>query len=81
MKSLQYTSTEGDTGSIEAQVAVLTWEIQPLERTPQTAPKKDHAAHRGLMKIGRRRNLLAYLRTNDVDPNFRELINSLGLRR
>ncbi|AGY40337.1 30S ribosomal protein S15 [Streptococcus ilei] len=43
--------------------------------------KKDHATYRGLMKkIGRRRNLLAYLRKNDVN-RYRELINSLGLRR
>jgi len=45
------------------------------------AISKENATYRGLMKkIGRRRNLLAYLRTNDVN-RYRELINSLGLRR
>ena len=68
----QYARHEGDTGSVEVQVAVLTWEINHL---------KDHATYRGLMKkIGRRRNLLTYLRKNDVN-RYRELINSLGLRR
>ena len=67
----QYARHEGDTGSVEVQVAVLTWEINHL----------NHATYRGLMKkIGRRRNLLAYLRKNDVN-RYRELINSLGLRR
>ena len=65
----QYARHEGDTGSVEVQVAVLTWEI------------KDHATYRGLMKkIGHRRNLLAYLRRTDVN-RYRELIASLGLRR
>ena len=71
---------EGDTGSVEVQVAVLTWEINHLNEHIKQH-KKDHATYRGLMKkIGRRRNLLAYLRTNDVN-RYRELINSLGLRR
>jgi len=68
----QYARHEGDTGSVEVQVAVLTWEINH---------KKDHATYRGLMKkIGHRRNLLAYLRRTDVN-RYRELISSLGLRR
>ena len=76
----QYARHEGDTGSVEVQVAVPCLGNQPLERTHQTT-QKDHATYRGLMKkIGRRRNLLAYLRTNDVN-RYRELINSLGLRR
>ena len=76
----QYARTEGDTGSPEVQIAVLTWEINHLNDHIKSH-KKDHATYRGLMKkIGRRRNLLAYLRTNDVN-RYRELINSLGLRR
>lgn len=76
----QYARHEGDTGSVEVQVAVLTWEINHLNEHIKEH-KKDHATYRGLMKkIGRRRNLLAYLRTNDVN-RYRELINSLGLRR
>ena len=76
----QYARTEGDTGSPEVQIAVLTWEINHLNDHIQDH-KKDHATYRGLMKkIGRRRNLLAYLRQKDI-PRYRELISSLGLRR
>ncbi|HEV9893416.1 TPA: 30S ribosomal protein S15 [Streptococcus pneumoniae] len=76
----QYARHEGDTGSVEVQVVVLTWEINHLNEHIKQH-KKDHATYRGLMKkIGRRRNLLAYLRKNDVN-RYRELINSLGLRR
>ena len=72
----QYARHEGDTGSVEVQVAVLTWEINHLNEHIKQH-KKDHATYRGLMKkIGRRRNLLAYLRKNDVN-RYRELINSL----
>ncbi len=76
----QYARTEGDTGSPEVQIAVLTWEINHLNDHIQNN-KKDHATYRGLMKkIGHRRNLLAYLRQKDI-PRYRELISSLGLRR
>ena len=76
----EFKTHEGDTGSVEVQVAVLTWEINHLNEHIKVH-KKDHATYRGLMKkIGRRRNLLAYLRKNDVN-RYRELINSLGLRR
>lgn len=76
----QYARTEGDTGSPEVQIAVLTWEINHLNEHIQNH-KKDHATYRGLMKkIGHRRNLLAYLRRTDVN-RYRELIASLGLRR
>ena len=76
----QYARTEGDTGSPEVQIAVLTWEINhPNDHIK--SHKKDHATYRGLMKkIGHRRNLLAYLREKDVQ-RYRELIASLGLRR
>ncbi|MFT8727067.1 MAG: 30S ribosomal protein S15 [Liquorilactobacillus ghanensis] len=71
---------DGDTGSAEVQIAVLTADINELNKHIQTH-KKDYASQRGLMKkIGHRRNLLAYLRKNDVQ-RYRQLIKSLGLRR
>lgn len=71
---------EGDTGSPEVQIAVLTAEINHLNEHARVH-KKDHHSYRGLMKkIGHRRNLLAYLRNKDV-ARYRELIQSLGLRR
>lgn len=76
----EYARKEGDTGSPEVQIAVLTWEINHLNDHIKTH-KKDHATYRGLMKkIGHRRNLLAYLRDKDV-TRYRELIGKLGLRR
>ncbi len=76
----EYAIHEGDTGSPEVQIAVLTYEINLLNEHARVH-KKDHHSYRGLMKkIGRRRNLLAYLRNNDV-PRYRELIKRLGLRR
>ncbi|CAM4032185.1 30S ribosomal protein S15 [Lederbergia lenta] len=76
----QYKIHENDTGSPEVQIAVLTADINKLNEHLRTH-KKDHHSRRGLMKmVGRRRNLLTYLRNNDVQ-RYRELINSLGLRR
>ncbi len=76
----QYATHEGDTGSPEVQIAVLTAEINHLNEHARVH-KKDHHSYRGLMKkIGHRRNLLAYLRNKDV-ARYRELIQSLGLRR
>ncbi|GIN57783.1 30S ribosomal protein S15 [Lederbergia ruris] len=69
-----------DTGSPEVQIAVLTDEINRLNDHLRVH-KKDHHSRRGLMKmVGRRRNLLTYLRNKDVQ-RYRELINRLGLRR
>lgn len=71
---------EGDTGSTEVQIAVLTEEINTLNEHIRVH-KKDYHSYRGLMKkIGHRRNLLAYLRKTDIQ-RYRELIKSLGLRR
>ncbi|KRL38735.1 30S ribosomal protein S15 [Liquorilactobacillus uvarum] len=76
----KYARREGDTGSTEVQIAVLTADINELNEHIRTH-KKDYASQRGLMrKIGHRRNLLAYLRKNKVQ-SYRELIKSLGLRR
>ena len=71
---------EGDTGSPEVQIAVLTEEINHLNEHARMH-KKDYHSYRGLMKkVGHRRNLLAYLRQKDVQ-RYRELIQALGLRR
>lgn len=71
---------EGDTGSPEVQIAILTEEINHLNEHARMH-KKDHHSYRGLMKkVGHRRNLLAYLRQKDVQ-RYRELIQALGLRR
>ncbi|WP_025728011.1 30S ribosomal protein S15 [Atopobacter phocae] len=76
----EYAIHEGDTGSPEVQVAVLTADINALNDHIKTH-KKDFHSYRGLMKkIGHRRNLLAYLRNNDVQ-RYRELVKRLGLRR
>ncbi|MBM7716438.1 30S ribosomal protein S15 [Siminovitchia sp. FSL H7-0308] len=76
----QYRIHETDTGSPEVQIAVLTEEINNLNQHLRTH-KKDHHSRRGLMKmVGRRRNLLTYLRNKDVQ-RYRELIDRLGLRR
>ena len=76
----KYARHEGDTGSAEVQIAVLTADINELNDLIRSH-KKDYASQRGLMKkIGHRRNLLAYLRKTDIQ-RYRELIKSLGLRR
>ncbi|MBS4172563.1 30S ribosomal protein S15 [Bacillus sp. FJAT-49736] len=76
----QFKVHENDTGSAEVQIAVLTEDINNLNEHLRTH-KKDHHSRRGLMKmVGKRRNLLTYLRNKDVQ-RYRELINKLGLRR
>ncbi|HEY9577712.1 MAG TPA: 30S ribosomal protein S15 [Pseudobacillus sp.] len=76
----QYRTHESDTGSPEVQIAVLTEQINTLNEHLRTH-KKDHHSRRGLLKmVGRRRNLLTYLRNKDVQ-RYRELIQKLGLRR
>lgn len=76
----EFKTHENDTGSPEVQIAILTEKINMLNEHLKTH-KKDHHSRRGLMKmVGKRRNLLAYLRNKDVQ-RYRELINKLGLRR
>ncbi|WP_163101549.1 30S ribosomal protein S15 [Peribacillus alkalitolerans] len=76
----EYKTHENDTGSPEVQIAVLTEEINTLNDHLRTH-KKDHHSRRGLLKmVGKRRNLLTYLRNKDV-ARYRDLINKLGLRR
>ncbi|MDC3414095.1 30S ribosomal protein S15 [Aquibacillus sp. 3ASR75-11] len=76
----EYKTHENDTGSPEVQIAVLTEDITNLNEHLRVH-KKDHHSRRGLLKmVGKRRNLLNYLRSNDV-TRYRELIKKLGLRR
>lgn len=76
----QFARTEGDTGSPEVQIALITERINELQRHFQDH-KHDHHSRRGLLKlVGQRRRLLAYLRKNDV-PRYRDLIKALGLRK
>ncbi|MCL5973490.1 MAG: 30S ribosomal protein S15 [Ferrimicrobium sp.] len=75
-----YQTREGDTGSPEVQVAILTDRIAQLTEHLKVH-KGDHHSRRGLMMmIGRRRRLLDYLRDQDVE-RYRTLISRLGLRR
>ena len=76
----EYALKEGDTGSPEVQVAVLTERIKELTEHLKANPKDKHSA-RGLYKmIGQRRGLLAYLKKNDIE-RYRSLIERLGLRK
>ncbi|CCI80937.1 30S ribosomal protein S15 [Lactobacillus hominis] len=71
---------EGDTGSPEVQIALLTDDINNLNAHLK-ANKQDHHSYVGLLKkIGHRRNLLRYLKNKDIQ-RYRDLIQELGLRR
>ncbi|WP_062460485.1 30S ribosomal protein S15 [Demequina soli] len=76
----EYATHEGDTGSPEVQVAVLTKRIKDLTEHLKEH-KHDHHSRRGLLLlVGRRRNLLNYLAKTDIN-RYRSLIERLGLRR
>ena len=76
----EYGLKEGDTGSPEVQVALLTYRINDLNEHLKTH-KKDFHSRRGLLKmVGQRRNMLAYLKENDLE-RYRTLIARLGLRK
>lgn len=76
----EYATHEGDTGSPEVQVALLTARINHLTEHLKTH-QKDHHSRRGLLQlVGQRRRLLQYLQRNDVE-RYRSLIGRLGLRR
>ena len=76
----EYAIKEGDTGSPEVQVAVLTARIAELTEHLKDNPNDNHSK-RGLnMMIGRRRGLLDYLKKSDIE-RYRSLINRLGLRK
>lgn len=74
-----YATHDGDTGSPEVQIALLTERINSLTDHFRTH-QKDHHSRRGLLKmVGTRRRLLTYLRNTDL-PGYRALIDELGLR-
>ena len=76
----EYATKEGDTGSPEVQVALLTTRINQLTEH-LTVHKHDHHSRRGLlMLVGRRRRFLNYLQKKDLE-GYRSLIRELGLRR
>ena len=76
----EYATHEGDTGSPEVQVALLSRRIRDLTEHFRTH-KHDHHSRRGLMLlIGRRKRLLGYLAQEDIE-RYRSLIERLGLRR
>lgn len=76
----KYGKREGDTGSTEVQVALLTDEINELTEHLKVH-KKDFHCRRGLLKkVGQRRKLLNYLKREDIE-RYRTLINELGLRK
>ena len=76
----EYATHEGDTGSPEVQIAVLTYRINELTEHLRTHIHDDHS-RRGLLKmVGKRRNLLDYLAKKDIN-RYRALIAKLGLRK
>ncbi len=76
----EYGLKEGDTGSPQVQIAILTARINDLNEHLKVH-KKDHHSRRGLLKmVGQRRNLLNYLKDRDVEA-YRDLISRLGLRK
>lgn len=76
----KFSSHEGDTGSPEVQIALLTERINGLTEHLKTH-KKDHHSRRGLLKmVGKRRRLLTYLQDKNVN-RYRTLVKELGLRK
>lgn len=76
----EYGSKEGDTGSSEVQIALLTRRISDLTEHLKTH-KHDHHSRRGMyLLVGQRRRLLQYLAKQDID-RYRELTDRLGIRR
>ncbi len=76
----EYATHEGDTGSPEVQIAVLTRRINDLTEHLKVH-KKDHHSRRGLLKmVGHRRNLLNYLMKKDIE-RYRAIIEKLGIRK
>ena len=74
-----YATKEGDTGSPEVQIAILTSRINTLTEHLKVN-KKDHHSRRGMLKmVGHRRNLLGYLQKKDIN-RYRAIFEKLGLR-
>lgn len=75
----KYATHEGDTGSPEVQIAILTERINELNEHLKVH-KKDHHSRRGLLKmVGVRRSFLNYLAKNDIE-RYRNIVSALGLR-
>ena len=76
----KFATHEGDTGSPEVQIALLTWRINHLTEHLQTH-KKDHHSRRGLLQmVGSRRSQLNYLKEIDIE-RYRALVAKLELRK
>ena len=76
----EYARFEGDTGSPEVQIAILTERIRELTEHLKVN-HKDHHSRRGLLKmVGKRRGLLDYLKKTDIE-GYRALIEKLGIRK
>ena len=76
-----FATHEGDTGSPEVQIALLTERINHLNDEHLNFHKKDHHSRRGLLiMVGKRRNLLNYLKSEDIE-RYRALVAKLGLRK
>lgn len=76
----KFGSNSEDTGSVEAQIAILTERINDLTQHLK-GNKQDHSSRRGLLKmVGKRRRLLNYFRDKDI-IKYRELIKELGIRK
>ena len=76
----KFKTHEGDTGSPEVQIAILSYKINSLTEHLKVH-KKDHHSRRGLLQmVGQRRSLLNYLKKKDID-RYRTLIKELGIRR
>ena len=77
---VQHQRHEGDTGSAEVQIAILTERINHLTEHLK-GHKKDHASRRGLLiMVGKRNSLLKYLASTDVE-RYHQIISKLGLRK
>lgn len=76
----EYARAEGDTGSPEVQIAILSFEINKLNEHLKVHTHDFHSRRGLLKKVGHRRNLLTYLKNTDVQ-RYREVIAKLGLRK
>ena len=76
----KYATHEGDTGSPEVQIAILTEEINNLTEHLKTHIHDFHSRRGLLKKVGQRRNMLQYLADKDIQ-SYREVIKKLGLRK
>lgn len=76
----EYKNSDGDTGSPEVQIAILTSRINELTEHLKIH-KKDHSSRRGLLKmVGNRSSLLKYVKNKDIN-RYRQIISRLGLRK